>query len=303
MFDEVYKTANVSSAAERLGISQSAASTALAKGCTPTGDKLLVAHLARHGTHALCAPDPAAGARYPRPAQPRHRAAARCSGPATAECSFIRSAMTGHQRGGAAAGPARPPAARGAGRAHRDRDHPDRERPPARRWRGRPRGVGFMPRARGRLLPADAVDAEPLRSPGRAQPSARGRPADASASRPRRTRWWPPRHRPCDRRQDHRAARAAAPRGDAVVELPASVARIVAHTEQLVVVPRILGRVLATQEPVQLLEPPFELPSVRGQAALARALPCRRRQCPPLAHAGAAVQRGRGRRARPELAA
>lgn len=40
-----------------------------------------------------------------------------------------------------------------------------------------------------------------------------------------------------------------------------SVARIVAHTELLVVVPRILGQVLATQEPVQLLEPPFELPS------------------------------------------
>ena len=40
-----------------------------------------------------------------------------------------------------------------------------------------------------------------------------------------------------------------------------SVARIVAHTELLVVVPRILGEVLATQEPVQLLEPPFALPS------------------------------------------
>jgi DNA-binding transcriptional LysR family regulator len=38
-----------------------------------------------------------------------------------------------------------------------------------------------------------------------------------------------------------------------------SVARIVAQTELLVVVPRILGKVLATQEPVKLLEPPFVL--------------------------------------------
>ena len=40
-----------------------------------------------------------------------------------------------------------------------------------------------------------------------------------------------------------------------------SVARIVAHTELIVIVPAILGKVLATQEPVKLLEPPFELPA------------------------------------------
>jgi len=40
-----------------------------------------------------------------------------------------------------------------------------------------------------------------------------------------------------------------------------SVARIVAHTELIVIVPRILGEVLATQEPVRLIEPPFALPS------------------------------------------
>jgi DNA-binding transcriptional LysR family regulator len=39
------------------------------------------------------------------------------------------------------------------------------------------------------------------------------------------------------------------------------VARIVAHTELIVIVPRILGEVLVTQEPVKLLELPFELPS------------------------------------------
>lgn len=39
------------------------------------------------------------------------------------------------------------------------------------------------------------------------------------------------------------------------------VARIVAQTELLVIVPRILGQVLATQEPVQLVEPPFPLPA------------------------------------------
>ena len=38
-----------------------------------------------------------------------------------------------------------------------------------------------------------------------------------------------------------------------------SVARIVAHTELIVIVPSILGKVLATQEPVKLLEPPFAL--------------------------------------------
>ena len=40
-----------------------------------------------------------------------------------------------------------------------------------------------------------------------------------------------------------------------------SVARIVAHTELIVIVPRILGEILATQEPVKLLAPPFELPA------------------------------------------
>ncbi|PLC01976.1 LysR family transcriptional regulator [Variovorax sp. RO1] len=40
-----------------------------------------------------------------------------------------------------------------------------------------------------------------------------------------------------------------------------SVARIVAHTELIVVVPRILGNVLATQEPVKVLAPPFTLPA------------------------------------------
>lgn len=39
-----------------------------------------------------------------------------------------------------------------------------------------------------------------------------------------------------------------------------SVARIVARTELIVIVPRILGEVLVTQEPVRLLDPPFALP-------------------------------------------
>lgn len=39
------------------------------------------------------------------------------------------------------------------------------------------------------------------------------------------------------------------------------VARIVARTELLVIVPQVLGEVLATQEPVKLVEPPFALPS------------------------------------------
>ncbi|SFM34169.1 LysR family transcriptional regulator [Variovorax sp. OV329] len=39
------------------------------------------------------------------------------------------------------------------------------------------------------------------------------------------------------------------------------VARIVARTELLVIVPRVLGEVLATQEAVKMVEPPFALPS------------------------------------------
>jgi DNA-binding transcriptional LysR family regulator len=41
------------------------------------------------------------------------------------------------------------------------------------------------------------------------------------------------------------------------------VARIVAQTECLVIVPRLLGQALASQERVQLLEPPVALPSYR----------------------------------------
>lgn len=37
--------------------------------------------------------------------------------------------------------------------------------------------------------------------------------------------------------------------------------RIVAQTELLVIVPRILGQILAAQEPVELVEPPFPLPA------------------------------------------
>jgi DNA-binding transcriptional LysR family regulator len=43
------------------------------------------------------------------------------------------------------------------------------------------------------------------------------------------------------------------------------VARIVAQTELVVIVPRILGQVLATQEPVKLVEPPFTLPAYAVQ--------------------------------------
>jgi DNA-binding transcriptional LysR family regulator len=39
------------------------------------------------------------------------------------------------------------------------------------------------------------------------------------------------------------------------------VARIVAQTELIVIVPRVLGEVLSTQEPVKLIDPPFALPS------------------------------------------
>lgn len=43
------------------------------------------------------------------------------------------------------------------------------------------------------------------------------------------------------------------------------VARIVAQTELLAVVPRVLGEVLAMQEPVQVIEPPFALPDYAVQ--------------------------------------
>lgn len=51
----------------------------------------------------------------------------------------------------------------------------------------------------------------------------------------------------------------------AVLRLPSflGVARIVAQTELLVVVPRLLGQALAAQEQVQLLEPPVALPAYK----------------------------------------
>ena len=49
------------------------------------------------------------------------------------------------------------------------------------------------------------------------------------------------------------------------LEVPSflGVARIVAQTELLVIVPRLLGETLATQEPVQILPPPVALPTYR----------------------------------------
>lgn len=41
------------------------------------------------------------------------------------------------------------------------------------------------------------------------------------------------------------------------------VARIVAQTELLVIVPRVLGNTLASQKRVQLLEPPVPLPAYK----------------------------------------
>jgi DNA-binding transcriptional LysR family regulator len=50
-----------------------------------------------------------------------------------------------------------------------------------------------------------------------------------------------------------------------VLRLPSflGVARIVAQTELLVIVPQLLGDTLASQEPVQLLEPPVKLPAYK----------------------------------------
>ena len=57
----------------------------------------------------------------------------------------------------------------------------------------------------------------------------------------------------------HKAARRV------VLRVPSflGVARIVAQTEFLVIVPRLLGQALASQERVQLLEPPLPLPSYK----------------------------------------
>jgi DNA-binding transcriptional LysR family regulator len=50
---------------------------------------------------------------------------------------------------------------------------------------------------------------------------------------------------------------------DVVLRLPSflGVARIVAHTELLVIVPRILGETLASQEAIKVLDPPVALPA------------------------------------------
>ena len=164
------------------------------------------AHRAGHAAHAL------------RPAARRPRArSAVATRPGARQPRRLRSRRGAaqlphlhdrHQRGGAAAGPARPPAARGAGRAHRDRDHLDRKRPPAGRRRGRP-GGGLHAAARRRLLPADALHAE-LRLPRGAEPSAHRRPAHAQALRGGGACGdLVLGHRPCHRRQDDRAPAAS----------------------------------------------------------------------------------------------
>ncbi len=51
----------------------------------------------------------------------------------------------------------------------------------------------------------------------------------------------------------------------AVLRVPSflGVARIVAQTELLVIVPKLLGNTLASQERVQVLQPPVPLPSYK----------------------------------------
>ena len=185
VFDEIYKTGSVSKAAERLDMAQAAASTMLNKLRAHFDDRLFAR------TAQGMQPTPYAQRIYPHVrevlAQLEQARGSRSSfDPGQARRNF-RICMTDISEVVLLPGAARPPAPRGAGRAHRDRDHLDRQRPPAGGRRGRPGGGLHAAAGRG-LLPADALQAE-LRLPGGAEPSAHRRAADArSASRPRRMR-------------------------------------------------------------------------------------------------------------------
>jgi len=257
VFDEVYKTANVSSAAERLGLSQSAASTALARLRTHFGDKLFVR------TSRGMEPTP-----YARQIQPlvldildrlnRAKGGRASFDPATAARSF-RICMTDISEVVLLPGLL---------------DHLRRTAPGVRIE------TEIISTGSGRRLEDGAVDLAvgfmPQLDAGFYQQTlfmqnfvclaARNHPR--IGERLTRKRFETEAH----------AVVASSGTGHAIVDKTIarlglrrnvvaslssflSVARIVAHTELIVIVPAILGKVLATQEPVKLLEPPFELPA------------------------------------------
>ena len=257
VFDEVYKTANVSSAAERLGIAQSAASTALARLRAHFGDKLFVR------TSRGMEPTP-----YARQIQPlmqdvldrlnRAKGGRASFDPATAARSFricmtdisevvLLPGLLGHLRH-AAPGVRIETEIISTESARRLEDG------------AVDLAVGFMPQ-----LDAGFYQ-QTLFMQNFVCLAARNHPR--IGARLTRRRFEAEAHAVISSSGtghaivDKTIARLGLAR-DVVVRLSSflSVARIVAHTELIVIVPRILGEVLATQEPVRLLEPPFALPS------------------------------------------
>ena len=256
VFDEVYKTANVSSAAERLGVSQSAASTALARLRTHFGDKLFVR------TSRGMEPTP-----YARQIQPlvldildrlnRAKGGRASFDPATAARSF-RICMTDISEVVLLPGLL---------------DHLRHAAPGVRIE------TEIISTDSGRRLEDGAVDLAvgfmPQLDAGFYQQTlfmqnfvclaARNHPR--IGERLTRKRFEAEAH----------AVISSSGTGHAIVDKTItrlgiernvvarlssflSVARIVAQTELIVIVPRILGEVLETQEPVRLLDAPFVLP-------------------------------------------
>ena len=258
VFVEVYKTQSVSRAAERLGMAQANASIALSKLRRHFGDRLF------SRTSRGMEPTPYAQQIYPEVAAAVEGLAKLIGpratfNPATAQRQFricmtdiseivVLPTLVNHLRRA------------GAGRA--DRDRADLDRQPAR---------GSNP-ARSTWRSASC------RSWKRASTSRRCSSRISSASRRGTTR-------ACEaaaeqagvsRRRTHRRDHAPAPATRSstrssrrraierrvVMKVPSflAVARIVAQTELLVIVPRRLGEALAQQERVRLLDPPVKLP-------------------------------------------
>ncbi len=257
VFDEVYKTANVSSAAERLGMSQSAASTALARLRTHFGDRLFVR------TARGMEPTP-----YARQMQPlllevldrlnRIKGAQPAFDAATATRSF-RICMTDISEVVLLPGL--------LDRLRREAPgvHIETEIVSAGSARRLEEGavdlaVGFMPQLDAGFFQQTLFMQNLVCLAARNHPRI--------GERLTRRRFEAEAHAVITTSGtghaivDKTIARLGI-RRNVVVRLSSflSVARIVAHTELIVIVPRILGQVLATQEPVKLLDPPFALPA------------------------------------------
>ena len=258
VFVEVYKTQSVSRAAQRLGIEQASASIALGKLRRHFDDPLFTrtsAGMATHAQGAGAVPGSGRGAGAHRKGARRPRGLFAAAGAARVPPVHDR-----HQRDRAAAAPINHLQQTAPGLVvEAETISPDSRR---RLELGEvDLAVGFTPDLEAgfyqqALFAQDFVCLASMEHPRvRNKLSLRAFSAKATSwSAPRApgtpswTRCWP-----------GKTTRRV------VLRVPSflGVARIVAQTEFLVIVPRLLGNALASQERVQLLEPPMPLPSYK----------------------------------------